>query len=314
MKKVLCIVTACLSLSACGLKDMIDMPNKMDKSNQNMEEMAKKMDETNRKMEIMVGGIEAQKQLIPFEAMLKTENIKTLSPIPSRLMPYGEKLAEAIPADDMVKLAYLWLKEVDEVFPAHKLDANGDEIPYTTEEIAKINQDKLAHVVGLQIVAGFLPQAVVQEMIEKQVYLSGRYEDTVYAILMLRTQFIRDILLDASLLTAPLNNGGKVAQAVEYNRAIDYIAKLKFSNRIGLKTRGFIPADISPVESFDSRIALKNWERIQRSAERDCDLVGRGVEEKSGNLVRDQELHQAQLNIYNQALAEIKSYIDSWVP
>jgi len=309
MKKVLCIAGACLSLAACG---MVEMPHKMDKSNQNMEEMAKKMDETNRKMEIMVGGIEAQKQLIPFEAMLKAENVENLSPIPSRLMPYGEKLAQAIPADDMVKLAYLWLKEVDEVFPAHKVDANGDEIPYNKTEIAKINQDKLAHVVGLQIVAGFLPQSVINEMIEKQVYLSGRYEDTVYAILMLRTQFIRDVLLDASLLSAPLNNAGKVAQAVEYNKAIDSIAKLGFTNKIGLKTRGFIPEENSPVEKFDSGIALKNWERIQRSAERDCDLVGRGVEAKSGNPVRDQELHQAQLNVYNQALAEIKGFIDSW--
>lgn len=302
MKKVLCIAALGLLFAGCG---MIDMPAKMDKTNENMEKMINNMDHTN-------AGIDDQRQLIPFENMLKEENSENLSPIPTRLMPFGKKLAEAIPAQDFVELAYLWLKEVDEVFPAHKLDANGDEIPYTQPEIEKINHDKLARLVGLQIIAGFLPQQRVNEMIEQQVYTAGRYEDTVYTILMLRVQFTRDVLLDASLLSAPLDNAGKVAQAVEYNKNIDFIAKLKFARKIGLKTKGFLPTDLSPVEAFDTGIALKNWQRIQRSAERDCDIGTRGVEEKTGNPAQDQQLHQAQVAKYNKAMADIQSYIGSW--
>lgn len=302
MKQVLCIAVLGLFFAGCG---MIDMPNKMDKTNANMEKMIDNMNHTN-------DGIDQQKQLIPFENMLKPENTANLSPIPTRMMPYGKKLAEAIPAQDFVELAYLWLKEVDEVFPAKKLDANGDEIPYTAEETAQINHDKTAVILALQIVSGFLPQERIQEMIDSQVYGSGRYENTVYTILMLRVQFNRDILLDASLLAKPLDNAGKVAQAVEYNKNIDFIAKLPFAAKIGLKTTGFLPTEDSPVEALDTGIALKNWQRIQRSAERDCDVANRAVEPKTGDAARDQQLHQAELNQYNQALSDIRTFINSW--
>jgi hypothetical protein len=302
MKQVLCIAALGLLFSGCG---MIDMPSKMDKTNENMEKMINNMDHTN-------DGIDQQKQLIPFENMLKPENTANLFPIPTRMLPFGKKLAEAIPAQDFVELAYLWLKEVDEVLPAHKLDAAGNEVPYTQDEILQINHDKTAVLMGLQIVAGFLPQQRVQEMIESQIYGSGRYEDTVYMILMLRLQFTRDILLDGSLLSKPLANVGKVAQAVEYNKNIDFIAKLPFAAKIGLKTTGFIPADESPVEKLDTGLALKNWERIQRSAERDCDVTTRGVDPKTGNPAEDQRLHQKELNQYNQAMGEIQNFISSW--
>jgi len=302
MKQVLCIAIFGLFFAGCG---MIDMPAKMDKTNENMEKMISNMDHTNM-------GIDDQRQLIPFENMLKPENTANLFPVPTRMMPYGKKLADAIPAQDFVELAYLWLKEVDEVFPAHKLDTNGVEIPYTPEEIAQINHDKTAVLTALQIVAGFMPQQRVQEMINTQVYGSGRYENTVYTILMLRAQFTRDILLDASLLSKPLDNAGKVAQAVEYNKNIDFIAHLPFANKISLKTTGFIPAEESPVETLDVSVALNNWQRIQRAAERDCDVVSRSAEPKTGDAARDNQLHQAEVNQYNQALADIRSFIGSW--
>lgn len=302
MKQVLCIAVLGLLFSGCG---MIDMPSKMDKTNENMEKMIDNMNHTN-------DGIDQQKQLIPFENLLKPENTANLFPIPTRMMPYGKKLAEAIPAQDFVELAYLWLKEIDEVLPTHKVDANGNEIPYTQDEITEINHDKTAVLMALQVVAGFLPQKAVQEMIESQVYNSGRYENTVYSILMLRVQFTRDVLLDASLLSKPLDNSGKVAQAVDYNKNIDFIAKLPFAGKIGLKTTGFIPTEDSPVEQLDTGVALKNWQRIQRSAERDCDVTTRGVEPKTGDSAKDQQLHQAEVNQYNQALSDIHTFINSW--
>ncbi len=302
MKQVLCIAIFGILFSGCG---MVEMPSKMDKTNENMEKMIDNMNHTN-------DGIDQQKQLIPFENMLKPENTANLFPIPTRMMPYGKKLAEAISAQDFVELAYLWLKEIDEVLPAHKVDANGNEIPYTQDEITGINHDKTAVLMALQVVAGFLPQKAVQEMIESQVYNSGRYENTVYTILMLRVQFTRDILLDASLLSKPLDNSGKVAQAVDYNKNIDFIAKLPFAGKIALKTTGFIPTEDSPVEQLDTGVALKNWQRIQRSAERDCNVTARGAEPKTGDAAKDQQLHQVEVNQYNQALSDIHTFIGSW--
>jgi hypothetical protein len=299
MKKVLCIAAVSLSLTACGL---LDMPDKMDKTNKNMDTMIENTNHTNKQ-------IDKQAKLIPFESMLKAENSENLSPIPTRLMPFGKELALALSADDMLELTYLWLKEVDEVFPAHKLDDKGDEIPYTADEVAKINHDKTARVIGLQIIAGFLPQEVITEMIQNQVYTGGRYEDTVYAILMLRTQFIRDVLLDASLLSGPLNNPGKVATAIEYNKNIDFIAKLPFAAKIILKTKGFIPTEDSPVETLDPAIALKNWQRIQRSAEADCVVKEEAV---TGNPAQDQRIAADKRASLAASESLLQSYISSW--
>ncbi|WP_413288738.1 hypothetical protein [Bdellovibrio sp. HCB337] len=299
MKQVLCITAITLMVAGCG---MIEMPQKMDKTNENMELMIQNMNHTN-------SGIDKQSKLIPFENLLKAENTENLTPIPTRLMPFGKELALVISAEDMVELTYLWLKEIDEVYPDHKVDANGNELPYSTEEIGKINHDKLARLVGLQIIAGFLPHATVEQIIHKQIHTGGRYEDVAYAILMMRSQFVRDVLLEASLLASPLNNSGKVAQAVEYNKSLDYLARLPFAKKIAVKTRGFIPAENSPEETFNPEIALINWKRIQSAAEQDWQVTPESI---TGDSVQDQAIYQQKQNSYKKSLAEIQSYIKSW--
>lgn len=299
MKQVLCITALSFAVSACGLTEI---PKKMDKTNGNMEKMIQNMNHTN-------AGIDKQAKLIPYENLLKTENTETLTPIPTRLMPFGKELAQVISSEEMVELTYLWLKEIDEVYPEHKVDANGNELPYTSDEISKINHDKMARLVGLQIIAGFLPQSVVQDMIHQQVHTGGRYEDVVYAILMLRAQFIRDVLLEASLLSLPLNNSGKVAQAIEHNKSLDYLARLPFARKIALKTLGFIPTESSPTEELNVEMALKNWQRIQTAAEQDCQVTEESI---TGNPAQDQQIYQQKLLSYNRSKAVIQSYIDSW--
>lgn len=299
MKQLLCIMMFALAITGCG---MAEMPQKMDKTNENMEQMLQNMNRTN-------DGIDKQSKLIPFENLLKSENTENLAPIPTRLMPFGKELAIVISAQDMVELTYLWLKEIDEVYPDHKVDINGNELPYSTDEIVKINHDKLARLVGLQIIAGFLPQTTVENIIREQIYTGGRYEDVAYAILMMRTQFVRDVLLEASLLASPLNNSGKVAQAVEYNKSLDYLAKLPFAKKIAMKTKGFIPAESSPSEEFNTGIALINWERIQTAAEEDCKVTPEAI---TGDAEKDQALYQQKLITYRNSLAEIQTYIASW--
>lgn len=299
MKKVLCITAIALASAGCG---MIEMPQKMDKTNENMETMIQNMNHTN-------AGIDKQSKLIPFENLLKSENTENLTPVPTRLMPFGKELAVVISAEDMVELTYLWLKEIDEVYPDHKVDANGNELPYSSDEIVKINHDKLARLVGLQVISGFLPHATVEKIIRSQIHTGGRYEDVAYAILMMRSQFIRDVLLEASLLAAPLNNSGKVAQAIEYNRHLEYLARLPFAKKIAVKTKGFIPAENSPGEEFNPEIAVINWKRIQTAAEQDWKVVAESI---TGDPAQDQAIYQQKQNSYKKSLTEIQAYIDSW--
>lgn len=194
MKNLLVLFAAMTVLAGCGV---IDMPYKMDKSNDNMQTMIKGMSETNEQMSEMIKGMahtnegmDKQTNFIPFENMLKAENAVNLSPVPSRLIPFGKNLALVITAADMAELTHLWLKEVNEGAPEKKKDSNGNDIDFTPEEIVKIDHDKMALIVGLQIISGFLPQARVEELIQQQIYKSGTYEEDVYAILMFRKMFI----------------------------------------------------------------------------------------------------------------------------
>lgn len=295
---IFCIASS-FFLSGCKLGEV---PDKMDRTNQSIEEMIQQVERTN-------ASIYKQAKLISFENMLKAENTAQLFPVPTRLIPYGRELAQIISAQEILELSYLWLKEVDEVFPPLRVDKKGNDIPYTNKEIEKINHNKMARLLGLQIVSGFLPEQTVLELIENEVYTGGRYEELAYTILMLRAQFIRDILLDASLLYEPLNNPGKLAQAVEYNKSLDFISKLPFAHRIQLKTKGFIPKEISPSEKLDPEVAYRNWLRIRTAAETECRVTERVL---TGDENQDQLLYQKRLASYNKSMEVINAYIDSW--
>lgn len=300
MKKLLCITLWTLILSGCGLNQM---PQKLDQTNERMEQLIRNTDEVTL-------GAKKQSKLIPFENMLKEENSENLSPFPSRLIPFGRELAKVLSAEETVEMTYLWLREVDEVYPVHKLDAQGEDIPYTPEEVKKINHEKMARLMGLQIIAGFLPQTIVDEIIQNQIHSGGRYEDTAYALLMLRVQFIRDVLLEGGLFATPLNNAGKLAQAIEYNKSLELVARLPFVGKIALKTKGLIPTEISPAERFNPEIALQNWHYLQTAAESQCEVK---PESLTGDPTRDQVIYQRKLDSYNHSKKVIKSHIDSWV-
>lgn len=294
------VVALCfVGLTGCGL---VDMPAKMDKTNENMGKMIEGMGHTNQV-------VDKQPKLIAFENMLKAENSESLTPVPTRLMPFGEELALDLSALEMVKLAHLWLHEVNEQ-PDKKQDANGNDINFTPEEIAKINHDKKVLVTGLEIVAGNLPAARVQEMIAQQVYVSGEYESDVYALLMLRKMFIQDIFIDGDLLANSLDNVGKVEAAVSHNADIDTLAKLPFADRIKFKSVGLIPEDANYNETFDRGIALKNWKKISSSAQAYCKVDANEV--LSGDHTTDAALAQDKMNRYQSSLNTIQNYLNSW--
>lgn len=291
------------TLSACGLHESMEAvkatPKKMDDMHDTMEKMNKGMDET-------VGGINDQRKLIPIIELMKYENYDELSPVPVKLMPYGEKLAQAVSADDMVKIAYLWLKEIDEIYPPKEVDQNGDEIEYTKEQVNKINTTKLGRLAALQIVTGFLPQVTVDQIIEEQIVKFGRFEETAYTILMLRAQFIRDVLLEASLLSMPLNSVGKLNQAIIYTRSLEFITQLPFVEQIKMKIKGLL----SPMENFEEilkkDLALVKWKKIKLSAEKDLKIEKQVI---TGNSEKDAQIFKNKEEAFALAMKTIDEHI-----
>lgn len=317
--KILMAASLCLSLTACDATDAINstkkIPEKMDETNNRMGGMLEEMKKT-------TSGVHDQSLLIPLENIVKEENHDALAPVPFKMMPYGKKFAEAATAAELMDLTYLWLKEVDESLPAKDIDeTTGNEIPYTKKQVARINNEKMARLVALQVIAGFTPQPVVEEIVRNNIVGvsqdgSRRFEDTAYSFLMLRTMFIRDVLLNESLLAQPLDNVGKMEEAMKYAKQIDSIARLRFADKIGFKSRGLIdndgrqlPGDDQPQEQFSHDVASKIWHSILDKAQADIKVVERQVGSDDSD---DKRLFDLEKKRVADDLKILEAYVKAW--
>ncbi|MDG0815753.1 hypothetical protein [Bdellovibrio svalbardensis] len=315
------VISFCLSLTACDAVDAMsatkEIPEKMDQTNSRMSNMLEEMKRT-------TSGVHDQSLLIPLENILKEENHDSLAPVPFKLMPYGKKFAEAATAQELVDLTYIWIKEVEVSLPTKDIDeATGSEIPYTRRQVANINNEKMARLVALQVIAGFTPQPIVEEIIRMHIVGapeqgSRRFEDTALAFLMLRAMFIRDVLLQESLLASPLDNIGKVEEAIKYARQIEFIARLRFADKVSFKTRGFIdehgqqlPVEEQPQEQLKGDVAAKLWRSILEKAQTDLRVVEREV---GSNSEEDKKIYEQEKLRAAQGLQTLEDYVRSWEP
>lgn len=304
------------ALTACGLNEALEgtkaVPGKMDQTNGNMKRMLDEMKTTNK-------GVHDQSLLLPLENLIKEENHDTLSPVPFKLMPFGKKFAESANSEELIELTYLWLKEVDEALPAKDIDeTTGEEVPYTKKQVQKINTQKLAKLTALQVIAGFTPQETVQEIISNYIIAHNReggrrFEETAYSFLMLRTMFIRDVLLKESILATSIDNVGKLEEAMKYIKKLDAIARLRFSERIQFKSHGLIdfegrqlPLDEQPQEKFDRKVAVQFWANILDKAQTqirfDQRAVGQNDDEDKTLIDQEKKRLQYDLQIIEQAV------------
>ncbi|MGZ3723568.1 MAG: hypothetical protein ACXVA9_11585, partial [Bdellovibrionales bacterium] len=163
-------------------------------------------------------------------------------------------------ADDVTEVIYLWMKKMNELVIEQEKP--------TADQIAAFNHHKMQIFSALQAVSGLLPDDKLNKIIADQIDGEGRFQETALQILMLRTRFLRDVMLEASLFATPLNNVGKVQKAIEYANSIDAIARLPYAKSIKIKITGFM--DPYPVmeESFDVGLALDTWTKIKTKATR----------------------------------------------
>lgn len=313
---ILSFMVTLLLLSGCGIQKMFDMPDKMDSMNKKMDQMTEGMEKTNSNMGQMINlmgktvkGVDKQKVLLPFQQLMDEKNYDLLSPIPSKLMPLAKEFAEAIPAKDFAEISYLWLKEIKEVNPMKKLDKDGNEIPFNTEEITKINNLKLGRLSALQAVCGFLPDEKLNSVIEQQLVHYGRFEKTVYKILMMRVQFILDIMLNESLLSEPLTTVGEIKEAVMYASKLDFISRMGYAEKIAVKVEGFL----APLETFEEKlninVAVKSYKKIKLSVDKDFKLDQQSI---TGDQSKDQEIYTSKLKDFQDSIATINESLNFW--
>jgi hypothetical protein len=286
MRNLAVLLSTALVLSACGTQKAIDatrsMPGKMD-------DMINKTNHLNQIVDL-------QAEMLPFEGLLKPEYGRDLAPIPFDLMPYAKKFAQYAPAEDIPELVYVWVKKLNEA----ALD------PTTGETQDQFLHRKMQTLAALQAVCGFLPHAKVKQIINSEIYHSGRHQTAALQVLMLRVRFLRDVLLEASLFSAPMDSVGALQKAVEYNDEIDFIARLPFAGDIAVTITGF-PEPVQ--EAMDTKLALTEWQKIKLKANRSLKVEPKVY---TGIPAQDQALYQQQYNLMVQNLKLVDDRISSW--
>jgi hypothetical protein len=236
MRNVIIFSTVFL-LTACGAQKAIDATNSMPDK---MEQMRV---DTNKNMKKTNSAIHKQTLVVSLDNMLKDENAKYLSP-PTGMLPGGQAFAEEANAEELVKLIYVFSREIAEVTPddyeATK-EANGDLTPYGRE----FDHRKQAKMMAMMVIAGLTPQAQVERIVADQIYDSGRFEKYAYNFLALRAQFIKYYLLEQGLISYSLTNVGMFEDALKYLDQLDYISKLPFASKIGYLSSGLIQSELN---------------------------------------------------------------------
>jgi hypothetical protein len=260
-----------LSLSGC---DLMNMPSKMDETNATTSSMNSKMTQTNDQMAKTNHHIDLQTLLVSLSEMYKDVNTRMLSPVPFDMFPGGKTFAEEANESDLVDLFYSKYKrlgnstpdtEMQVVVPLLKpvFDENGNKVfeaqytireyngnvyakPVYTGEFPKAYIDLYNHDLDIvfnlmQVVAAFIPQPMIENVVVKQIGKAefskdgsggGLREDTAYLILNLRDVFIRGALLKASLYEDHLKNMDQAREALKLVDQLDYIASRPYVDKI----------------------------------------------------------------------------------
>jgi hypothetical protein len=285
---LICTLSAVV-LTGCGvIKATEGMPDKMD---QTLVEMNKTND-TVRKQGVQVA----------IEGLQKAENGEDLTPIPFGLMPYAKALGEFANPDEFVELVYLWMKQLNEV----QLD---DSTKPSQAQIDAFNHHKMQILSALQAACGLLPEAKIQQIIGTEIDNDGRFADSARDMLMLRVRFLRDVLLQNSLFSTPMDDVGKLEKAIEYADSIDKIGRLPFAKDMALKIGGFHDPLPTIQEAFDPGLALTEWSKIEIKAQNYLDVSEKS---KTGNPAQDKALAANNAARADRAMSTVVSRIKSW--
>lgn len=236
--------------------EMNDKMNGMNKStaemNEKMTSTIKAIDATNKKMEKVNSAIHKQTLVVALNEMMKPENTQYLFP-PTGMMPAGQTFADEATSDEVVQLVYVTLKDIDEVQPQRR---------FTAQETADLDHSKLSKFTSLEVIAGMMSQDNIEDAVQTEIRAGGRYDNTVYQTLMIRTLFIKSILIDEDLFAEKLDDLGKIQEAITRVSNLDWIARLPFANQIAVKTKGMQNPDNNVNEKFDTKMMGPMWNRL----------------------------------------------------
>lgn len=299
MKKLnqIILVLVVLTATACGqIKNIMD----------GTEHLPDQIAETNRGMAETNENIRLQKIAFTISEMKKKENREYLVPIPGDMMPFAKVMAPALTVEEAMLFFKNAIKKINEEGFANRYASLEPTAPRYPETMTQFEHEKLADLMMVTIVAGFLPDATVQAIINRESE-QGAYRDVMYQILMLRAMYHSDLMLNASVMNTKLETVGQINKAIEYNQKVDFIDKLDFADQIELKITGFTTPEMNSEMKLDTTVAATNWKRIYTSAQSDFKAMS-----YKKDPAQKQQSESSQAAEFNQSVEVIKGYLKSW--
>lgn len=281
--KLSILLSAILVLSSCGQIQRI-----MDGT----EKLPSQIQETNNGMRNTNDAIRKQKIAEALKMLKEEGNRSNLIPIPFDMMSASKTLAEALTADETVLFFKNYIIKLNK-------QVSADVVPPISEEVFQHN--RVADYYMLMLIAGFLPDQTVKQMIETESN-QGAYQNIMFNILKLRVDFNSDMMLLMAMLglnpqekqdgkfvvvddKIKLDTLGKIEKAIEYNQKVEDVCNLEFADKIEIKVEGF---ELPPL---DKSKAKENWQIILERAQSDY---------KATSFSADPAKNEAQVKEYTQ--------------
>lgn len=216
MKSFVSAVVALALLSSCGITDM-----------------AKEARENLRKTG---NAVHLQVLTVALQQMLAPANTENLTP-PVRMFPYGKTFSQEANPMEITEVCHTFLVDVKHGGQTEKATPTADDLRLPGRKIS---------LAATGVIASFIPDEKLEEIIQEQIVRGGRYEDTAYVILLTRYTYLRDFFLASIVDKSERVNLDSVRKAAGYFADIKYIAQLPFLDRIKLHVAQFVPVTNGP--------------------------------------------------------------------
>ena len=242
-----------LMLCGCGISKNLDkVGGGMDSMNKRIEKMTNNTDGMNDSIKNMAGslastsnGIHMQSLSVMLSELLKPENTKyitltSVNTIP--MIPSAKGFAETATQEELAGLAFLWISEINQAQVTDTL---------TKEQKDSFDLGKWIKLNALQMIAGFIPDDTAKDMIKVQIEEGGIYQTAAYQLLLLRSMFIQNFLVDQAMATT-LTNPTQYRGLIKYLDQLTEINKLPNKEAMSIKLFGFYDTDQNGLnQTFD---------------------------------------------------------------
>lgn len=235
------VALALASFSSCKVIDAMDNTETMKGDLAAMRSITQGMSSTTGGMKDGMDGLKQDAKLLAGIQMLKeaAKSDKDYITPSGGLLAGATAVGEAATNEQFMKYFNTQLIIIKDSAPNESRMVDGQ---YPRSYIDEFNFGKNMDLTIAKALAGLLSQDRLVSLLQEQIGQGGgAYSDEAYQLLMLRARFLNDFLIDKISFRSKVDTIGKLRNAHEYVRQLQFIADLPYADKISYSTDKFLP-------------------------------------------------------------------------